>query len=29
LKYLEMRHREWIGKNADARAEMRLGTGDP
>src|SRR5262245_37422605 len=29
LEYLKMRHREWIGKNADARQEMRLGTGDP
>jgi|SRR5215467_5813142 len=29
LEYLRMRHREWIGKNADARQEMRLGAGDP
>jgi tRNA nucleotidyltransferase/poly(A) polymerase len=29
LEYLKMRHREWVGKNADARQEMRLGVGDP
>jgi hypothetical protein len=29
MKYLEMRHREWVGANADARAELRLGAGDP
>jgi hypothetical protein len=29
LEYIRMRHREWIGANADARAEMRLGGGDP
>jgi len=29
LKYVEMRHREWVGANADARAELRLAGGDP
>jgi hypothetical protein len=29
MKYWEMRHREWVGANADARAELRLGAGDP
>jgi len=29
MKYWEMRHREWVGANADARAELRLGGGDP
>ena len=29
LRYWEMRHREWIGANADARQELRLGAGDP
>jgi len=28
MRYFEMRHREWIGANADARAELRLGAGD-
>jgi len=29
MRYVEMRHREWIGHNADARQEMRLGVVDP
>jgi hypothetical protein len=29
MEYLKMRHREWIGANADARAEYKLGAGDP
>ena len=26
LEYIKMKHREWIGKNADARHEARLST---
>jgi hypothetical protein len=29
MKFWEMRHREWVGANADARVELRLGAGDP
>jgi len=27
VEYQRMRHREWVGANADARAEQRLSTG--